>query len=305
MQQQDNLANSKWSQADLSTDQVLSFMQTEQQLQSQDIQHQFLNDFDRIKSDLDIPDPVPASMKESVSAKNLRLSENQVQSHEGFNEYMKMDDHETDYHNPDLELDKGDQMEMSLAGNLDNLTDNPDQLHNIGLIGKNITKEGQKELARETANVITQHKDTIPELSNKSKKEAQNLIIQKIQQNDKQWLSESMDTIYKNNPDTHDSIQKIQDALVLARKDPENHEVVEHGQVKLAKYMSNQIRTETTQTFLSTVAESLSSQIEGINTGEKARIDTDSMELDEEGNYSCEFTYGNSPTTYQLQIPAD
>jgi len=102
----------------------------------------------------------------------------------------------------------------------------------------------------------------------------------------------------------------LQDRLVIYHKhngkvEAPNEKDTTSGSVKLAKYMSNEIRTQTTKTFLTTVADAMTTFIGNINTGVQAKIDTASINLDQKGNYSCQFTYGDSATSYSLKINAN
>ncbi|MEA2043369.1 MAG: hypothetical protein U9N85_12575 [Bacteroidota bacterium] len=91
--------------------------------------------------------------------------------------------------------------------------------------------------------------------------------------------------------------QTIQKVYQLTEKYPDLVQTeldTDHEQLAkncLNQYISNQIRTQSVQTFLGTVADSMSSRIGETNTGEQAQIDTASMKLDDSGNYNCDFKY--------------
>ncbi|MEA3450454.1 MAG: hypothetical protein U9Q83_00960 [Bacteroidota bacterium] len=76
--------------------------------------------------------------------------------------------------------------------------------------------------------------------------------------------------------------------LVQTELDTDHEQLAKN---RLNQYMSNEIRTQSVQSFLSTVANNMSSRIGETNTGEQAQIDTENMELDDSGNYNCDFKY--------------
>ncbi|MEA2043402.1 MAG: hypothetical protein U9N85_12750 [Bacteroidota bacterium] len=76
--------------------------------------------------------------------------------------------------------------------------------------------------------------------------------------------------------------------LVQTELDTDHEQLAKN---RLNQYMSNEIRTQSVQSFLGTVANNMSSRIGETNTGEQAQIDTASMKLDDKGNYSCNFKY--------------